>query len=232
MNSASLCSLVDRYNNPIPSRFLALVDSFKITRSPYFKTCMVPRNWFQGINSASLCSLAGRYENPIHPQVPSPHKLSNNSSSVKVQKWGRQLYGCIVQLYRQSRHCIASVCRCSILFDRLTIEYWYWIRFPMQPGLFFFCFVGRGGRGSQVTQEMGPLPDIDNRYFSIIKNFWNAHHHLRTKRIIDRQRYRYFRFSSIVCIVIYILTQHLHEFRRLYWYRGVTVLLLGWVIWK
>jgi hypothetical protein len=30
MNSASLCSLADRYDNPIPTRFLALIDCLKI----------------------------------------------------------------------------------------------------------------------------------------------------------------------------------------------------------
>ncbi len=30
MNSTSLCSLADRYDNPIPPRFLAPIDSLKI----------------------------------------------------------------------------------------------------------------------------------------------------------------------------------------------------------
>ncbi len=37
MNSASLCSLAGRYDNPLPPRFLAPVDSFKI---PAQKNCI------------------------------------------------------------------------------------------------------------------------------------------------------------------------------------------------
>ncbi len=40
--------------------------------SPYFLTCMGPRNRFQGMNSASLCSLAGRYDNPLPPRFLAP----------------------------------------------------------------------------------------------------------------------------------------------------------------
>jgi hypothetical protein len=48
MNSASLCSLAGRYDNPIPPRFLAPTDSLKIR------------------------ALAGRYENPIPPWYLAP----------------------------------------------------------------------------------------------------------------------------------------------------------------
>ncbi len=37
MNSAHLCSLAGRYDNPLPPRYLAPIDSLKITaQSPYF----------------------------------------------------------------------------------------------------------------------------------------------------------------------------------------------------
>ncbi len=63
INSASLCSLAGRYYNPIPPRFLALIDSLKIP--PVFLNVYGAQEWLQGMNSASLCSLAGRYDNPI-----------------------------------------------------------------------------------------------------------------------------------------------------------------------
>ncbi len=60
MSSASLRSLAGRYDNPLPPRFLAPIDSLKIpVLSRYFQTFMEPRNQFQGMNSASLWSLAG-----------------------------------------------------------------------------------------------------------------------------------------------------------------------------
>ncbi len=37
MNSASLCSLAARYDNPIPSRFLAPIDCLKIPDLMYVK---------------------------------------------------------------------------------------------------------------------------------------------------------------------------------------------------
>jgi hypothetical protein len=48
MNSASLCSLAGQYDNPIPPRFLAPIDYFKIP------------------------ALAGRYDNPIPTRLLSP----------------------------------------------------------------------------------------------------------------------------------------------------------------
>jgi hypothetical protein len=94
MNSTGLCSLVGRYDNPVPIRFLAPKDclnipaqatqpdgigslelilglllSLKIRGSePVFLNLYGARNRFQGMNSASLCSLAGRYDNPIPPR--------------------------------------------------------------------------------------------------------------------------------------------------------------------
>ncbi len=46
MNSASLCSLAGRYDNPIPTRFLAPIDCLKI-----------PAQYFRGIEFSS----------PAHP---------------------------------------------------------------------------------------------------------------------------------------------------------------------
>ncbi len=48
MNSASLCSLADRYDNLIPTRFLAPIDCLKIT------------------------ALADRYDNPIPTRFLAP----------------------------------------------------------------------------------------------------------------------------------------------------------------
>jgi hypothetical protein len=50
MNSASLCSVVVRYENPIPNRCLAPIDFLKIPAQEVI----------QWIDSASLCSLACR----------------------------------------------------------------------------------------------------------------------------------------------------------------------------
>jgi hypothetical protein len=41
MNSASLCSLAGRYDNPIPTRFLAPTDTYRLAES-------IPRNLFLG----------------------------------------------------------------------------------------------------------------------------------------------------------------------------------------
>ncbi len=50
MNSASLCSLAGQYDNPIPPRFLATIDSLKIpVLSPTFQTLRTP-----GINFTEL----------------------------------------------------------------------------------------------------------------------------------------------------------------------------------
>ncbi len=48
MNSASLCNLAGRYDNPIPTRFLAPIDCLKIP------------------------ALAGRYNNPIPTKFLTP----------------------------------------------------------------------------------------------------------------------------------------------------------------
>jgi hypothetical protein len=56
MNSASLCSLAGRYDNPIPPRFLAPIDCLKI-----------PARIF-----SIRKSLAGRYDNPIPPRFLAP----------------------------------------------------------------------------------------------------------------------------------------------------------------
>ncbi len=52
--------------------------------SPYFNTCMGPRNRFQGMNSASICRLAGRYDNPFPPRFLAPIDSFKNSSRVKT----------------------------------------------------------------------------------------------------------------------------------------------------
>ncbi len=49
MNSASLCSLAGRYENPIPPRYLALIDFLKIP-----------------------AQLAGRYDKPLPPRFLAP----------------------------------------------------------------------------------------------------------------------------------------------------------------
>jgi hypothetical protein len=65
MNYACLCSLAGRYDNPIPTRFLAPIDCF-----PNFETFKELKNRFQGIDFASLCSLAGRFDKPIPTRFP------------------------------------------------------------------------------------------------------------------------------------------------------------------
>jgi hypothetical protein len=40
MNSVSLCSLAGRYDNPIPTRFLAPIDCLKIPAQTNFLTCV------------------------------------------------------------------------------------------------------------------------------------------------------------------------------------------------
>jgi hypothetical protein len=57
MNSASLCSLAGRYDNPLPPRFLAPYRLFKIP------------------------ALAGRYNNPIPTRCLAPIVIFKNSSS-------------------------------------------------------------------------------------------------------------------------------------------------------
>jgi hypothetical protein len=83
MNSTSLCSLAGQYDNPIPTRFLAPIDSLKISSSdisPKYKIGdisqksgqhtiarqkNIQKNRFQGNDSASPCNLVGWYDNPI-----------------------------------------------------------------------------------------------------------------------------------------------------------------------
>ncbi len=49
MNSASLCSLAGRYDNPIPTRFLAPIDCLKIpTQAIHTLAESIPQNWFLG----------------------------------------------------------------------------------------------------------------------------------------------------------------------------------------
>jgi hypothetical protein len=63
MNLASLCSLAGRYNNPIPTRFLAPIDCLKIP------------------------ALAGQYENPIPTRFVAPidcYKIAAQNVSVKT----------------------------------------------------------------------------------------------------------------------------------------------------
>ncbi len=48
MNSASLCSLAGRYDNPLPPRFLALIASLKIPAQ------LISREKGEGIGVASL----------------------------------------------------------------------------------------------------------------------------------------------------------------------------------
>ncbi len=45
MNSASLCSLAGRYDNPIPTRFLAPIDFLKIPAQESMEFCL-PELWF------------------------------------------------------------------------------------------------------------------------------------------------------------------------------------------
>ncbi len=76
MNSASLCCLGGRYENPIPPRFLAPIDFSKIPAlSSSVQTFKESRNRFQRITSASpWSSLAGRgrYDNPIPTWILAP----------------------------------------------------------------------------------------------------------------------------------------------------------------
>ncbi len=46
-NSASLCSLAGRYDNPIPPRFLAPIDTLKIpAQGSSYLVWLLPENWF------------------------------------------------------------------------------------------------------------------------------------------------------------------------------------------
>jgi hypothetical protein len=76
MNSTSLCSLVGRYDNPIPPRSLAPIDSLKIPAqgAGIFKLLMS-----LGINSnesipPDYVATGGPVEQPYSYSVPSPYK--------------------------------------------------------------------------------------------------------------------------------------------------------------
>ncbi len=97
IDSASLCSLADRYDNLIPTRFLAPIDCSKIPalidyswkwhcylliRARIF-TCLWA--WGPGIHSKEWVPPAyvawGPVRYPYSTSVPSPHRLFKNSSS-------------------------------------------------------------------------------------------------------------------------------------------------------
>jgi hypothetical protein len=61
IESANLCRLAGRYDNPIPTRFLAHI----YFTEPEFLNFSWAQESIQRINSAILCSLVGRCDNPI-----------------------------------------------------------------------------------------------------------------------------------------------------------------------
>ncbi len=58
MNSASLCILAGRYDNPIPPRFLAPIDFLKIPALATYRTCRRRNRFLESlnVNKIGLCS--------------------------------------------------------------------------------------------------------------------------------------------------------------------------------
>ncbi len=78
IDSASLCSLADRYNNPIPSRFLAPIDCSKIP------------------------ALAGQYDNPVPTWFLAPIDCSKIPAQYVncengILKWRLELYKTVLE---------------------------------------------------------------------------------------------------------------------------------------
>ncbi len=72
--------LAGRYDNPIPTRFLAPIDCFKIPALAGRYDNPIPTRFLAPIDCSKIPSLAGRYDNPIPTRFLASHRLSKNSS--------------------------------------------------------------------------------------------------------------------------------------------------------
>jgi hypothetical protein len=90
MNSASLCSLAGRYDNPIPIRFLAPIDCLKIPAQKekdhrcYRYTCIIQHRWTVPAITSYSCPLhtSPPPQGTLEHRVPTPPPL-------RVAKAGR-----------------------------------------------------------------------------------------------------------------------------------------------
>jgi hypothetical protein len=89
MNSASLCSLAGRYNNNIPSRFLAPIDCLKIPAQLYVCVCHAP------VNVENLCKLVLAGSRPFArplPATPTDCLVLQKYLTIKGTVCGEQIH--------------------------------------------------------------------------------------------------------------------------------------------